>query len=70
TAKRIDAEVHRIIQEAYEKARFVLQEHYDHLTALAEKLLEKEVLYQEEIEAILGPRPYGYGALEKLKASS
>ncbi len=70
TARRIDAEVQRILQEAYERARLVLQEHYDKVRALAEKLLEKEVLYQEEVEEILGPRPYGYGALEKLKASS
>ncbi len=70
TARRVDAEVQRILQEAYERARLVLQEHYDKVRALAEKLLEKEVLYQEEVEEILGPRPYGYGALEKLKAPS
>jgi ATP-dependent Zn protease len=34
-----------------------LQEKLSLLQALAEKLLEKEVLYQEEVEAILGPRP-------------
>ncbi|MCX7606780.1 MAG: ATP-dependent zinc metalloprotease FtsH [Bacteroidia bacterium] len=70
TARRIDAEVQRIIQEAYDRARTVLHEHYDRLRALAEKLLEKEVLYQEEIEELLGPRPHGYGTLEKLKAPS
>ncbi|MEN3041132.1 MAG: ATP-dependent zinc metalloprotease FtsH [Bacteroidia bacterium] len=70
TARRIDSEVQRLIQLAYERARTVLQEHYDYLRSLAERLLEKEVLYQEEIEAILGPRPYGYGALENLKAGS
>ncbi|MCS6895436.1 MAG: ATP-dependent zinc metalloprotease FtsH [Bacteroidia bacterium] len=70
TARKIDSEVQRIIQQAYDKARAVLQEHYDYLRKLAERLLEKEVLHQEEIEAILGPRPYGYGALENLKATS
>jgi cell division protease FtsH len=70
TARRIDAEVQRLIQDAYERARAVLQEHYDHLRQLAERLLAKEVLYQEEIEEVLGPRPFGYGALEKLKAPS
>ncbi|MCX8112624.1 MAG: ATP-dependent zinc metalloprotease FtsH [Bacteroidia bacterium] len=70
TARRIDTEVQRLIQQAYDRARLVLQEHYDRLRALAERLLDKEVLYQEEIESILGARPYGYGALEKLRVSS
>lgn len=68
TARRIDAEVQRLIQDAYDRAKLVLQEHYEGLKALAEKLLEKEVLYQDEIEAILGPRPHGYGTLEKVHA--
>ncbi|MCS7153703.1 MAG: ATP-dependent zinc metalloprotease FtsH [Bacteroidia bacterium] len=70
TARRIDAEVQRIIQQAYERVRLLLREHSEKLRALAERLLEKEVLYQEEIEEILGPRPYGYGVLEKLKVNS
>lgn len=70
TARRIDAEVQRIIQQAYERVRLLLREHFEKLRALAERLLEKEVLYQEEIEEILGPRPYGYGVLEKLKMNS
>lgn len=70
TARRIDAEVQRLIQQAYDRARMVLQEHYDKLRALAERLLEKEVLYQEEIESILGKRPYGYGALESLHTNA
>lgn len=57
TAKRIDAEVQHIIQTAYGRAKTLLQEKYTLLQALAERLLEKEVLYQEEVEAILGPRP-------------
>lgn len=70
TAKRIDAEIQRIIQQAYQRAREVLQEHYDRLRALAERLLEKEVLYQEEIETLLGPRPHGHSALEQLRVGS
>ncbi|MCS7296979.1 MAG: ATP-dependent zinc metalloprotease FtsH [Bacteroidia bacterium] len=69
TARRIDAEAQRIIQQAYERARSLLHEHYEKLQALAERLLEKEVLYQEEIESILGPRPFG-SPLEKVTVNS
>ncbi|MCS6790595.1 MAG: ATP-dependent zinc metalloprotease FtsH [Bacteroidia bacterium] len=69
TARRIDAEAHRLLQQAYERVRLLLQEHYDKLKALANRLLEKEVLYQEEIEEILGPRPVGSGMLERAGTS-
>ncbi|MCS7163289.1 MAG: ATP-dependent zinc metalloprotease FtsH [Bacteroidia bacterium] len=70
TARRIDAEAQRIIQQAYSRAKAILQAHYNHLVVLAENLLEKEVLYQEEIERILGPRPQGASKLEKAPAAS
>lgn len=70
TARQIDAEVQRIIKTAYERALFVLREHYDQLRTLAERLLEREVLYQEEIEALLGPRPHGQGSMERVGAAT
>jgi len=70
TARQIDAEVQRILKTAYERALSILREHYDRLRALAERLLEKEVLYQEEIEAILGPRPHGQGSVERMGVAS
>lgn len=70
TARQIDAEVQRIIKTAYERALFVLREHYDQLRILAERLLEREVLYQEEIEALLGPRPHGQGSMERVGAAT
>jgi cell division protease FtsH len=57
TARLIDAEVQHILQSAYERTRQLLQEKLSLLHALAQRLLEKEVLYQEEVEALLGPRP-------------
>jgi cell division protease FtsH len=57
TARLIDAEVQHILQSSYDRVKQLLQEKLSLLQALAEKLLEKEVLYQEEVEAILGPRP-------------
>lgn len=70
TARQIDAEVQRLIKTAYERALSVLREHYDQLRSLAERLLEKEVLYQEEIETILGPRPHSQGSMERVGAAS
>jgi len=70
TARQIDAEVQRLIKTAYERALSVLREHYDQLRTLAERLLEKEVLYQEEIETILGPRPHSQGSVERVGAAS
>lgn len=58
TARLIDSEVQHIIQSCYEHVKQLLQEKLPLLHALAQKLLEKEVLYQEEVEAILGPRPH------------
>jgi len=57
TARVIDTEIQRILQSSYERVKVLLHEKYDLLHALSQKLLEKEVLYQEEVEAILGPRP-------------
>ncbi len=58
TARLIDNEVQYILQSAYDRVKQLLQDKLSFLHALAQKLLEKEVLYQEEVEAILGPRPH------------
>jgi cell division protease FtsH len=54
TARLIDEEVRRIIQEMEEKARELLESNRDKLDALAEGLLENETLSREEIDEILG----------------
>ena len=53
TAVEIDAEIKRIIQESYQKARDLLTTHLLLLHGIAEKLLEKEVLDGSEIDAIV-----------------
>jgi cell division protease FtsH len=53
TAVEIDREVRRIIDDAYQKARRLLSEHMPLLHAVAERLLEKEVLDGSEVEAML-----------------
>jgi cell division protease FtsH len=57
TAKIIDDEVKRIIDECYRKAKDILSENRDKLTALAEKLLEKEVLGEAEVKELVGYSP-------------
>jgi cell division protease FtsH len=64
TAVEIDREVRRIIEEAYQQARSLLAEHIKVLHAVAERLLEKEVLEGSEVAEILkayreGREPFG-----------
>jgi AFG3 family protein len=56
TAEVIDKEVNRIIEEQYERAKQTLREHMDGLTKLGNQLLEKEVIFSEDLEKIFGPR--------------
>jgi cell division protease FtsH len=58
TARLIDQEVKRIIDEAYRRTRALLEEKRDLLERLAQELLKREVLVQEDIEQLLGPRPH------------
>ena len=57
TAQQIDAEVKRILTAAHERARGLLRERREALDALAARLLEKEVVESDELQAILGPVP-------------
>jgi len=59
TARTIDEETRRIIDDAYKMAKEVLTNYTDAHHQLAELLLEREVLFTEDLERILGPRPGG-----------
>lgn len=56
TAELIDSEVKRLITETHDRALAILTEHKDGFLAIAKKLLEEEVIFAEDVEAILGPR--------------
>jgi len=56
TAELIDKEVKEIIEESYKRAQRVLKEHMNGLTELAELLLDKEVIFSEDLERIFGKR--------------
>ncbi len=57
TAEKIDELVQKIIVDAYNKARELLEKHRDKLDILAHALLEKETMYADEIYALLGLEP-------------
>ena len=59
TAKVIDEEISNIIESQYQRAIEILTEHKDKLTTLAELLLEKEVIFKDDLVAIFGERPFG-----------
>ena len=57
TAKMIDTEIKRIVDEAHARARSTLQDHLESLKKLAGALLEREVLDAEEVKRIVGIEP-------------
>lgn len=58
TAKLIDEEVRKLIDEAYIRTKNLLLEKKVEVEKLAEALLEKEVLFQSDVETLIGRRPY------------
>jgi len=56
TAEQIDEEVKAIIDKAYNRAKEILRENSDGHVKLAELLLEREVIFSEDLEKIFGPR--------------
>lgn len=58
TAKMIDEEISKIVEFQYRRALDILNENKDKLDALATKLLEKEVIFREDLEEIFGKRAW------------
>ncbi|NVM64338.1 cell division protease FtsH [Mucilaginibacter sp. SG538B] len=58
TAEMIDAEVRKLVDVVYQKTKDLLNAKRDGLEKIAQKLLEKEVLFQSDLEEILGKRPF------------
>ncbi|WP_299007441.1 ATP-dependent zinc metalloprotease FtsH [uncultured Tenacibaculum sp.] len=59
TAQKIDEEISEIIENQYKRAIHILDENRDKLTELAELLLEKEVIFKDDLVKIFGDRPFG-----------
>jgi cell division protease FtsH len=58
TSKLIDQEVRKLIDEAYERTKQLLTDKKDAVEKLAEALLLREVLFQSDVEQLIGKRPY------------
>ena len=58
TSRLIDEEVRKLIDAAYVRTKNLLTERMEQVKTLAKELLEKEVLYQSDLERLIGKRPY------------
>ncbi len=58
TAEKIDQEVKRIIDNAYNRTKKLLTDKKEELEKIANKLLEKEILFQNDLEKLIGKRPF------------
>lgn len=65
TAKLIDEEISKLIETQYQRAVNILTENRDKLDALAQKLLDKEVIFREDLEEIFGKRAWDPELTEK-----
>jgi cell division protease FtsH len=58
TAEKIDQEVKKIIESAYNRTKQLLSLHREKLEIIAKELLEKEILFQSDLERLIGKRPF------------
>jgi AFG3 family protein len=58
TSEKIDREVKGIIDEMYKRTKDLLLKHRGHLEVIAKELLEKEILFQSDLERLIGKRPF------------
>ncbi|RYF89029.1 MAG: AAA family ATPase, partial [Chitinophagaceae bacterium] len=58
TSRLIDEEVRKLIDAAYTKTKDLLVEKTEQVKTLAEALLDKEVLFQSDVERLIGKRPF------------
>ena len=69
TAELIDEEVKRLINEQYERAKRILMENKEKHNQLAQRLVEREVIFAEDVEEIFGPRPWASRSEEIFNAN-
>lgn len=65
TAEIIDSEISKLVEGAYERAKKLLADNKSDLIKLANQLLEKEVIFSEDLEQIFGKRPFDDGKEEE-----
>ena len=64
TAKVMDEEVMKLIAEQYDRAKQILTEHKDGHAQLAQLLIDREVIFAEDVERIFGKRPWASRSTE------
>lgn len=69
TAELIDEEVKKMVNEQYERAKKILSENKEGHNRLAQLLIDKEVIFAEDVEHIFGPRPWASRSEEIITAS-
>ena len=69
TAELIDEEVKRMVNEQYERAKKILSDNKDGHNQLAQQLIDKEVIFAEDVQAIFGKRPWASRSEEIISAS-
>lgn len=74
TAQTIDQEVKKIIDDAYERTKKMLRDRKKELDIVANELLEKEIIFQSDLERLIGKRPFdtqtSYQAFTESKSGS
>ena len=70
TAELIDEEVKRMVNEQYERAKQILSEHKEQHNELAQLLIDKEVIFAEDVERIFGKRPWASRSEEIMAANN
>jgi AFG3 family protein len=68
-ASQIDKEVRQLIAGAYERTRALLIQHRDALQIVAKTLLEKEVIFKDDLKTLIGPRPFADPSEAEVKVS-
>ena len=68
TAKLMDEEVLKMVNEQYDRAKRILSEHKEGHAQLAQLLVEREVIFAEDVEKIFGKRPWTSRAEELIEA--
>ena len=68
TAELIDTEVKNMVNEQYERAKKILSEHREGHNQLAQLLIDKEVIFAEDVERIFGKRPWASRSEEIMAA--
>ena len=68
TAELIDEEVKNLINQQYERAKQILSTHKEGHNKLAQQLIDKEVIFAEDVEAIFGKRPWASRSEEIINA--